>query len=609
MMRGTRWSGWAILVATSSVSVWHLAEAAESPNATAKTKKQMAVELKEQSEATLREAIGKESIGEVEARDASLDKLIEGNPDFAPARWQRGYIKMPGEWQHIDELANSDSETGQDVAYRNLRQKTPDTLAGNLTLANWCKKHGMKEAARGHWKRVLSFDATNRDAHLAIGDAQVNGVWKTSEEISEAHDRAIAVRNAIRKLKRNISEWAEGYAKGSEAKKQLCETKLREIRDPAAIPLLAWGLSTRGEGCELLLADMLKSMPILEATHALSDLGVRTDSDAVRQKVAAELRTRDEHAVIPPLLLAMSTPITSEMKLEIGNEGALVYRHVFSRENQRQIGIRSETTKFATVSTDLPGLGGLNNPFTGAERTIAAVSALAGQNQAEVAQKNLAIEEVNDRVSTLLSQVTNTNNSQPEDWWQWWNDQQQIQLPDGKQILTSDGIQQVLVSNQRRHECFVKGTAVWTSRGKVAIETLRTGDLVLSQDLKTGELAFKSVIQPTRRTPTSIYELEIGSAKLQCTAGHAFWVTGKGWTKAMDLSPGMLVRCADGSKPVLAVTRGEDVETHNLIVDDFHSYFVGDAKTLCHDNTDVQPTLAIAPGVYREGEAPYAVRP
>lgn len=78
--------------------------------------------------------------------------------------------------------------------------------------------------------------------------------------------------------------------------------------------------------------------------------------------------------------------------------------------------------------------------------------------------------------------------------------------------------------------------------------------------------------------------------------------------KASDLKPGMLVRCVDGAEPVLSIQQNRTVETHNLVVADFHSYFVGEEKTLCHDNTDQRPTLALAPGIYREGEAPRPVR-
>ena len=42
---------------------------------------------------------------------------------------------------------------------------------------------------------------------------------------------------------------------------------------------------------------------------------------------------------------------------------------------------------------------------------------------------------------------------------------------------------------------------------------------------------------------------------------------------------------------------GENKETYNLIVADFHTYFVGEAKILNHDNTDRAPTNSVVPGL------------
>ena len=38
-------------------------------------------------------------------------------------------------------------------------------------------------------------------------------------------------------------------------------------------------------------------------------------------------------------------------------------------------------------------------------------------------------------------------------------------------------------------------------------------------------------------------------------------------------------------------------ELHNLVVADFHTYFVTDAKILTHDNTIREPTAALVPGL------------
>ncbi len=52
---------------------------------------------------------------------------------------------------------------------------------------------------------------------------------------------------------------------------------------------------------------------------------------------------------------------------------------------------------------------------------------------------------------------------------------------------------------QPRCECFAAGTIVWTATGSKPIEKIRIGDLILSQDVETGEVALKPVLTTTTR--------------------------------------------------------------------------------------------------------------
>ena len=61
--------------------------------------------------------------------------------------------------------------------------------------------------------------------------------------------------------------------------------------------------------------------------------------------------------------------------------------------------------------------------------------------------------------------------------------------------------------------------------------------------------------------------------------------------KAMDL----LVYLA--LKKGHVVSKAEFAPTYNLIVADFHTYFVGSSLVLCHDNTHSQPTNVMVPGL------------
>ena len=129
------------------------------------------------------------------------------------------------------------------------------------------------------------------------------------------------------------------------------------------------------------------------------------------------------------------------------------------------------------------------------------------------------------------------------------------------------------------------------------IESIVPGDLVLSQDVNSGELSYKPVLQTTRRPPAPVVAVQLAGAQLEATTGHPFWVNGTGWTFAHELKSGMVLHGADGAVLVSDVLAGSDQPAYNLVVAEFHTYFVGDCKVLVHDNTARRPTNASVPGL------------
>jgi hypothetical protein len=72
--------------------------------------------------------------------------------------------------------------------------------------------------------------------------------------------------------------------------------------------------------------------------------------------------------------------------------------------------------------------------------------------------------------------------------------------------------------------CFAAGTPVWTVEGPRPVERIAIGDLVLSQNVETGELAYKPVLRTTIGQPVELVAVKAGEDTIQCTGGHAFWV-------------------------------------------------------------------------------------
>ena len=67
--------------------------------------------------------------------------------------------------------------------------------------------------------------------------------------------------------------------------------------------------------------------------------------------------------------------------------------------------------------------------------------------------------------------------------------------------------------------------------------------------------------------------------------------------RARDLKADAPLHAVDGSRLVGSVERTRKAETYNLIVADFHTYFVGKSMVLSHDNSIAAPTDATVPGL------------
>ena len=149
----------------------------------------------------------------------------------------------------------------------------------------------------------------------------------------------------------------------------------------------------------------------------------------------------------------------------------------------------------------------------------------------------------------------------------------------------------------RRYSCFAKGTLVWTKTGQRPIESLELGDLVLAQNVDTGELAYKPVIGRTVRPPSPILKLSLG---WRGAAHHARpSVLGRRRRLADGQGAWAMARFCTASpvqRRVAAVEPAGEEEAYNLVVADFNTYFVGESGVLVHDNTPRRPTRATLPG-------------
>jgi hypothetical protein len=330
------------------------------------------------------------------------------------------------------------------------------------------------------------------------------------------------------------------------------------------------------------------------------------------------------------MLSEMYTPLVSRFGITQLRDGRIVYSHAFSREGQEEQHVLRLDTEFNRIK--IPD-GDVEDSLMRAFE--ASFSGLSMREQ-EVARQNAVQRAYNQRLVEALKIATYQDlPGDPQSWWQWWDKQNDVVRYFGKPPRLVYRTQQVAIVDRAftqsgtsayaspsspsqpaastmhmdnirtsmrslpvpRTQCFAAGTVVWTRYGEQPIESIRLGDLVLAQDVDSGEIAFKPVLGTTIRPAEELVKVRLSKDVFECTHGHMFWVSGYGWAKAERLDSGLSLHCLRGASPVSCVERALKGETYNLIVADYHSYFVGSQRVLSHDVTPTGPTETVVPGL------------
>ncbi|MGP0070096.1 MAG: polymorphic toxin-type HINT domain-containing protein [Isosphaeraceae bacterium] len=211
---------------------------------------------------------------------------------------------------------------------------------------------------------------------------------------------------------------------------------------------------------------------------------------------------------------------------------------------------------------------------------------------------NAQIGEINGRVLPILKMISGQDfGAEPETWKTWWTDQlgyvYQSNIPEIKPTFTDTvTVATPFLVGTCHTACFAAGTLVSTLDGPRAIESIRVGDRVLSQDTTTGALAFQPVIALHLNRPTATFRIAIDGESIVATGIHRFWKAGKGWTMARDLKPGDLIRVIGGVARVQSIAPDAVQPVYNLDVAESRDFFVGTRAFLVHDFSFVQPVMS-----------------
>lgn len=568
------------------------------------------------------DSLSEKATGEVSqasAREALLRGILADAPDYEPARAELGQVKVDGRWLPVDYAQHLASEDPRLAEYETLRQAADDTLADHRRLARWCEKQGLTHEARPHWFAVLAARPQHPAALDGLNAEWIDGALWDVELAKETQDRAESIAKAAKKWERRFSNFESGR---TVRKSEL--VAIRDELDVAAIGPIERRFEsllrpTDGRSAKRArqLADawfeVVRDFDEVEVTASLCRLAVFSAEDDRRRAIEL-LKARPQFDTMPILLSGLAPPVDSHARITREANGSVTYEHRLGRQGE-EVYQKHQRMWTASVSL-LPGQQ-LNRRFLPGEevrgnlRTFldaqyatlwqeAAFRARAVELDGQVADHNERVAEINGRVLPALRAVSGVElGDDPVDWWKYWQEHSGYDRYSPRVDRTYDFDDQnyyVQGPPIERHECFVAGTPVWTRTGKMAIEKLKPGDLVMARDPHRGGLTYRAVLETTVRRPSPMVSITLRGEQeeiIHATVGHPFWIVGEGWRMAKNLEAGDLVSTVNGPRPIAQVIESPDRKAHNLVVEGAANYYVGENGVLVHDNTPRKPAVGL----------------
>lgn len=566
---------------------------------------------REEAAGLVREALHGEAYGLSARRNDLLSSAAAKDPGYGPAYWQRGWLRDGDQWKSLqDTLADSEPSALQQE-YETRRTAVRDNVNDHWQLANWCRERRLEAQERAHLEHILDLNRDHAPARARLGYVSVRGEWVLETDRRAAAESLRRATEAMAEYRGELRDIARGLASEAPAQRQTARDRLAKITDLDAIPALESQLSVATQEGGLAVVGHLTTLRDQAAVDSLVRHAIYSTWPSVREAAAEALRDRSRERYVPGMVAQMYTAAVSRFQVNGTPRGTLAYRHVAQREGREEVqSMVLDTEYFREFRFNSDVRDTLRRAFVDSLRGIET-------REAQLAQGNLRQSTLNQRLAAALNIATNQQlPAVPQTWWQWWDQQNDMGRQGQKPTRQMSGYQQVSVQDRplfpapvqlipvqqvtqppRRHECFAAGTPVVTRFGERPIEKIQVGDLVLAKDIETGELAFKPVVRTTVRPPEKTVRIRIGSDQFETSQGHLFWQCGKGWSQARELQTGVPLHCLAGPESINLIEEGPEVETYNLVVADFHTYFVGEGRVLSHDVTERRATHAVVPGL------------
>lgn len=555
-------------------------------------------------------AFDAEIVGEQARRGELLVNAIRRSPDHATARGHAGYVRLGDQWRSVKNVERLNAVSGPVTEYVNLRNRLAGSLNGEAALARWCRKTGDRDREQFHWANVLQMNSGHAEARRHMGVRQFRGRLMTAEQVAEWKAGMRSRQDAIDRWDPILARWRQEMENAGAPEATAAWREFSDTDDPSLVPSLVNSFLQSEPYFKFKAISVLGNIGDQTATDALVQVALHADDADVRIAAAVELRERCWYGYVPGLMGRLEVPTAYQYSIS-PDRSSVSGGLLTSQEGPLGIVNRSRTFRVRVPITIRPiSVFPEQNvwPIARGDARARQRKKLVWETRSKSREVSKAIHEIetanayrrkyNGRVYSVLETATGQLlPSNPRSWWDWWKSYNELDESTEKpryEFFSSRAYTRPVHVGQI--SCFAAGTPVWAETGAVAIERVRRGDRVLSQDPLTGEMKYQLVLGTTIRPAASTLQIRVGEDMVVTTLGHPFWVSGAGWKMAKELVEGDLLHGVRGGVAIDSIDDGPPVETYNLVVAESSNYFVGKHRLLVHDNTARDATNLPLPG-------------
>jgi hypothetical protein len=435
-------------------------------------------------------ALKTELDGPSASRETLLKQALELDPEFAPARWQLGFVRFDDEWLTLDEVAKRAASDETLREYRKRRDALVDTADNQREMARWCHRQKLADEARVHWAKVLEFDPQDAEALAALGLQLHEGRLLTKAQIEEAKKQQAEIRRATREWSSKLLKWRRAIESGSTKDRLSALQELQKLSDPNVIPVLEATFaeqqaSKTGDARNRLLIETVGRMPFPAATQVLLRRAILPDSEAIRNAAADELKKRPMHAYVPQLIAMLPGSVTSKFHVVVLSGGTVLREHELClKRNNEEHTLRFEST----IHSDSIPVSLVISPQAMAREIQGAARV---ESQVQMAREQF--ERIRARVKPILERTTGfADSDDPQLWTQQYDRhydwvsrsepirQYQYNLANAEGYFKTPMHERTVTRSEfmtwpgYKPSCFPRGTPVWTAMGARAIETIES---------------------------------------------------------------------------------------------------------------------------------------